>query len=125
MKVICYLRPQIDVATSSYTTGLKNGSDAEFDRFIDVNCSPRNTYYHYLGLVERWTNVFGKPNLTLRIFDTKVLVQGDIVRDFLKSINLNEFNGFDFPEKRNRALNLLGQEILRINNSYNYKFIFR
>lgn len=110
--VICYLRRQVDLAASYYSTGLKNGSVLSLREFVAKTCNPDNHYYNYLKLLGLWQKVFGEDTLVVRKFVAGMGSQESVVSDFLQQIN--------FPTKieevnlrRNTSLTPFGQRLLR------------
>ncbi|MCV3554124.1 hypothetical protein L8X50_08235, partial [Campylobacter sp. CNRCH_2013_0898h] len=62
---------------------------------------------------------FGKENLIVRLFDNNEFYQGDLLKDFIHSIDLEWDDEFIIPPKQNESLDLLGIELLRRLNSLN------
>lgn len=122
--VIVYLRPQVDVVTSLYSTFVRAGGIKTFDDFVISNCTKNNPYYNYDELLTKWSNSFGHENLKVRIFDKTHLLNGDIVSDFLSCINI-ESSSFQSIGKSNESLTPFGQEVLRLNNITNYTFLYK
>ena len=62
-------------------------------------------YFNYYEKLSLWRNIFGKKNLIVRCYDKKVLNGGEIITDFLHTLNippifnkkemLNKSNGFE------------------------------
>lgn len=124
IKVLCYLRPQIDVAISLYTTVLRSGAKISFEEFINRNCRVDNSYYDYEALLKRWSAVFSVRSIFPRIFEPDKLAKRDLVYDFLEFSGVNNSNTLVFYEKENESLTPFGQEVLRLNNIYPYDFIY-
>ena len=124
IKVLCYLRPQVDMATSLYTTVLRSGSKASFEEFMENHCKVDNIYYNYDLLLERWSNIFGKHSIFPRIFELNKLKNKDLVSDFLNFSNVETTETLHFFNRENESLTPMGQEILRLNNIYPYDFIY-
>lgn len=60
IKVICFLRPQIEVVTSLASTAARVGQYVNVD-FFDI--SSNNYYYKYNEILEKWCEVFGDKNV--------------------------------------------------------------
>ena len=84
--IIFYARRQDQLALSAYNTAVQGGRCADFD-FSTVTTS--GPYYDYLALAERWSNVFGANNVKPIIYDSAMLRQGDVVKDFESQIGLH------------------------------------
>ncbi|WP_157978183.1 hypothetical protein [Helicobacter burdigaliensis] len=57
------------------------------------------------------TNVFGKDNLIVRLFDKNEFKDGDLLKDFVDAIGLGWDENFIIPENQNEALDLLGMKL--------------
>ncbi|WP_428928131.1 hypothetical protein [Marinibacterium sp. SX1] len=66
IEVLCYLRPQIDMAVSMASTAARVRLRVDRDWFARV--TPTNVYYDYLRLYRRWADVFGDAAVTLTGF---------------------------------------------------------
>lgn len=82
VKIVCYFRPQEERAVSLHSTGLKMAATSELDhRLRGVNEGQyHNNYYEVAKL---WSEVFGKDNMELRIFNRHQLKNQDIRFDFV------------------------------------------
>ena len=110
--IIAYLRNPSETATSLYSTSIKSGSTMEdvpppTDTHFNIVCNHRET-------AKRFTAVFGRQNVILRLFRKEKFRQGSLIADIAGLMNL-ELKGQDlvFPEKQNESLSLLGLKILR------------
>jgi hypothetical protein len=61
IRVVVYLRPQVDLAVSFLGTAAKHGTRVTTSWFDDVQ--PGNTYYNYDALVGRWEEGFGEGSV--------------------------------------------------------------
>ncbi|EOI7656089.1 hypothetical protein ACMWC6_001534, partial [Campylobacter jejuni] len=57
-------------------------------------------------------------NLIIKLFSKNEFYQGDLLKDFIKTIGLEWDNNFIIPDKQNETLDLLGMEILNHFNNY-------
>lgn len=62
IEVICVLRPQVETVVSFAST-LSRGGEAITPKFFN-RCAPRNPYFNYIDLADRWSACFGPENLT-------------------------------------------------------------
>ena len=112
IKIIIYLRPQIDVAISHYSTSLKNGGTETLEEFIVTNCSLENYYYNYEEILALWAKVFGKENIIARLYDKNELFNNDLIDDFMNILNL-----YGLINKKtnnvNSSMNAIGQKLYR------------
>ena len=93
--VLCYLRRQDRHAISHHQEGAKPHRQAEGDLWGHApsalpDYSPaHDLYLDYDRRLGLWADVFGADKLTLRVYDRKLLKNGDIFADFLAAIGLN------------------------------------
>lgn len=119
--ILCYLRPQIDLAVSFYSTALKDGYvQNDIDAFINEYCVAENPYYNYDALLARYEEAFSIQNITPILFDRDRFHQNDLVLDFynhidpsLARIMRKEGNTF-IPS--NESVTILGQELINLLN---------
>ncbi len=95
VKVIIYFREPSEYLASSYSTLLKQGFSHEMmcpvGRALDRK-------YNYYAICKRWARVFGKENIIARVYARDALEGGDIRKDFLKLIGVEE-EGLDFTDR--------------------------
>lgn len=82
IKIVVYLRPQVDVAISLYSTALKSGNAIEFKDFIYERCVENSKYYNYFELLTRWDSVFGEGAVIPKIFKKDEFYNEDLLDDF-------------------------------------------
>lgn len=123
IQALVYLRPQVDLAGSYYSTALKTGSFIDLQTFVAEGCTSDNHYYNYARFLELWGCRIGKENLCVRRFGRSYLFQGDLVSDFCEAVGLpsREAKVLQRPEKLNESLTPLGQRLLRILNITHYR----
>jgi hypothetical protein len=113
IKIVCYLREQVATCISHYSTRIKTGDSDDLSTFIK-RCSPQNPYYNYLDLLDRWSAVFGKSNLIVRLFDKRALRNNDIVDDFFYTIKFEYVENTIIRSKaKNESLSYVGQCLLK------------
>ena len=122
VEVILYIRRQDKYAVSLYSTALKAGSVYDFT-FNHKN--PVNGRFDYYRMYSKWSEVFGKRYVDVRIFERDNFYKKDLTLDFLKAVGLHEsvINGTQWlmPAKANPSLNAFGQSYLRYYNAINPK----
>jgi len=109
--VLVYLRRQDRAAASLFSTALKSGRNQPTE-FKHLTSPGARRNFEYDHLCERWSNVFGKQNLNVRLFAPSFWSQGDLLVDFAEAIGLS-LNGLRLPLVENRSLNSQGFEFLR------------
>ncbi|GAA1732217.1 hypothetical protein GCM10009809_29640 [Isoptericola hypogeus] len=91
VRVICYLRPQVDLCSSLYSTALRVGHTIDFETFLE-QCHPGNPYYDYASLLDRWSSTFGRDSLTVRRYPQD-LRNGDLLDDFSQWLSIDNQAG--------------------------------
>ncbi len=121
-KVIVYLRPQVDVAVSRYSTNLKSGVAINSD--INQHLSDtfkRHGWYNYSTSLSIWDETFGLESMTVRLFDKGEFYRGDLIDDILNEVGgeaaVELRNQCQPPKTVNESITSLGQEILLSLNS--------
>jgi hypothetical protein len=111
-RAIIYLRRQDELVASHYSNSVKAGATYEF-------YYPRAIQWlDYLHVVDMWAQVFGKENLTIRVFEPQQLKDGDLVADFFSAIGFAHYSELVRPEDQNRSLNIHTVEFLRRLNAH-------
>jgi hypothetical protein len=79
--VVCYLRPQLEMRRSLYSTFVRMGYKSPLEDF-DADIDETSLYYNHEALVDRWARAFGRDRLLLREYARGKLHGADIIRDF-------------------------------------------
>lgn len=116
IKVYVYLRPQIEMAISLYSTVLRAGSKLKFTDFIQNNLSVDNRYYRYDILLDEWGAIFGDKNIFPKIFSRNSFLNQDLIDDFVEQLELSNIKQLKRVSNENESLNLMGQELYRASN---------
>ncbi|MGM0694993.1 MAG: hypothetical protein ACQEUN_16560 [Pseudomonadota bacterium] len=112
-RVVCYLRRQVDLLASYYSTVLKNGGTRELEEVARAVCRPGNAYYDYAGLLARWADEFGEGAICARRFDPAEWYGGSLVQDFLTCSGLGELApSLSAAPVHNESLTPEGQALL-------------
>lgn len=83
VQIIAYCRRQDRLAVSSHNTSIQGGAVNDFD-FTQIQNKP--SYFDYLSMMDRWASVFGKTNVSARVYERNRLVGKDIGHDFKTNI---------------------------------------
>jgi len=115
VEVYVYLRRQDKMACSLYSTALKCGHS--MDQILP-QVPDTDHYYNYEVLLDKWCEIFGKENITVRVFDRKELINGDLLSDFLNVSNSQniDLEKLVLPGMENESLLPPAQEYLRLCN---------
>jgi len=115
--IISYLRRQYDQAPSLYQEVVKGKVHLKFDKWIEKKL--KIGYYDYCYVLKRWEDRIPNAKLTIRAFYG--LIDKDVRKDILNSINFTNIEDLNFDEKynfKNVGIDTLGIEILRISNRF-------
>lgn len=128
IEVICYVREQSLVAASWYSTVVKSGNVRyknkipSFSDYLRVWCTRENHYFNYFNMLEKWSSVFGKENLNVRLFDKKLFVNSNLLDDFYSSVGLHNLDDFVKVSPKNESLSNLGLFLGRLINNFFPRF---
>jgi len=120
IKIIVYLRPQVEMAISLYSTALKVG---QYNSNILPKVNPEQSiYYNYEKLLILWSKVFKAENLIVRLFEQKEMFNGNVIEDLLTNVLAVRYQYGDLIHihKKNESITPVGQKIL---NSINKHFV--
>ncbi len=106
-RVIIYLRRQDEVVASHYSTAVRSGGTHEFNFSREIH------WVDYLHLLEMWAQVFGKENITVRIFEPQQLKDGDLLTDFFSIVGFRRQDKLSRPDNQNRSLDVHTLEFMR------------
>lgn len=123
IKVIVYLRPQVDYFDSFYKqyVKLEPCTYLEINDFMQTNeweyIRKLRDSCHYYHKLKEISDIIGKENLFIRVYE-KSQMNGSIFEDFLNTLNIEMDNEFLIPEKyRNVSLDCNMLELKRLINS--------
>jgi hypothetical protein len=111
-RVIIYLRRQDELAASHYSTAVRSGATYEF------NFPKEIIWFDYLKLLEMWAQVFGKENLSVRVFEPQQLKDRDLLADFFSTIGFTRYDELRRPRDQNRSFDRYVLEFLRRFNAH-------
>ncbi|TVO35965.1 hypothetical protein [Vibrio algivorus] len=109
IKIIVYLRRQDLHLISHYQEGSKPYRESEYRLWGNAIVPiPEYTLIHrkyldYHARIKLWSNVFGKDNVIIRIFEADNLVQNDSFLDFISTLNLN-YKKYNKPIRVNESV---------------------
>lgn len=91
--VVIYLRRQIDLAVSRFSTSSRQGRKAKLARPFD-----------YARVLHDWSAVFGREAIRPRLYSRDELVDGDVVADFIATAGLPQIRSRAQARERNPSL---------------------
>jgi hypothetical protein len=113
IEVIVYLRRQDEAVLSEYSTKVKTGHTERFA------LAPGHLIkYCYADLLDRWSEVFGREHISVRLFDRDAFEGSDLITDFLHFIHCPSSASFSRVPPRNISLDVVCLEYLRRLNRY-------
>jgi len=115
MFIVIYLRRQDEFLLSTYSTAVKSGLRWPLEVPTDFK---RGRRYDYWKLLSRWANVFGRDAMICRRFERSALKGGDVVKDFLQAVGLEDDPAFEHPPHQNESLDAASLEFMRLMNSH-------
>lgn len=113
VRVVCYLRRQVDMVVSHYSTVLRGGGHPSFIEHVERLLKPEQYYCNYKKLLETWEKVFGRKALIVKRFDRNMLHERGIVDDFMAVCELPIAGIEKRPDNANESVNHVGQVLLR------------
>lgn len=111
IKVIVYLRNQVDKFISDVNQTIKNAYRKNYR--INENWFVFNDYYRQ---IKKWESVFGEESVIVRGYDKESFPDGDVVADFCRLLNI-PYLGYDKKSPVNPSLQLPYLEVMRSFNS--------
>ena len=84
--ISCYVRPQVELVSSLYSTYLRGGGTANLKLFSRQYLQPDNHYCNYSAMLRKWAAVFDDAEIRVKEFDKKKLREGNIIVDFLDQL---------------------------------------
>ena len=119
IRILVYVRPQLDQITSLYSTTLRNGFCETIDEHVLRHMTPTfHRYYDIAGILARWQAVFGPEALLVRPYRAlPPQARGGAVADFCTLLGLrHDADGLSHPIETNSSIHAQGQELLRLFN---------
>ena len=114
IRIIVYLRAVRGLVTSLCTQTLKAGDAGDYARLPPQESHPWfRIVPDHRATLQRWGEVFGTGQLSVRRYERERLLGGDLLQDFMQTIGCPWEEGLEIPADCNQALNLLEMELLR------------
>ena len=127
--VVCYLRRQVEMMISAFSTRLKEGGDVNamipelFTNFIEYLSKGEELphYIDYKKILDLWSGQF--PDMVCREFSRETLIDGDVVKDFFALIAPEfDYSQLEIPQEQNQSLDGKVLELLAHINQHISKF---
>ncbi len=111
VRILVYVRPYGDWMVSQYAEHVKQGGNP---RDIDSYVEATSHHVSVLPNLSVWAEKFGWDKIWVRALDPRALVQGDVVRDCLEVLGLDQALADKRAERRlNTSLNWMRTEFIR------------
>ena len=110
--IIVYLRRQDELLIAAYSQMVKNNRTERF------NFLQKMRYADYAEILRLWSSVFGASNITVKIFEDKKMLCGDVRHDFLSVLGITDTSEFIWTERLNPSLGPEALEFKRLFNTY-------
>jgi len=85
VRVVVYVRRQVDVALSRFSTALKAGY-AEIEELPRLGTAM--VFYDYASMLDRWEAVFGREAIAVRSYESAHATYDGVIGDFLSLLNI-------------------------------------
>ncbi len=117
IRIIVYVRPQLDQLVSLYSTMLRGGYAHSLEDFVKARLAPNfRPYFDLCDVITRWSDVFGAENIIVRPYKG---VTGELgtLSDFCNLLNIDpKADGMVIEPQANSSINVAGQELLLMLN---------
>lgn len=113
-EVIIYLRDPVELAGSYYSTSVKAGITHKCPQPPDH--SRYNQLCDHQKTLELYEEIFGKENITARVFEKGSLREDSIVSDFSYLLGISDHHALHVPEAKNESLSSKGVMVQRALN---------
>lgn len=108
IQIVVYIRRQDELAVSRYSTMLKAGLARET---VINNTGEQEYFYDYWRFLQRWSAIFEKARMTVRIFEKGALKGDSVIADFCEATGVPALTHKD--KRENQSLLPPYQEFLR------------
>ena len=99
-----------------YYTLVSSGNTTEFSDYVDMQ--EERSFLAYRKIVERWSSVFGKDKIEVRLFDKQAFYENDLLADFAHVAGF-DMTGLKKVKSENlSSLDSASIEFLRLLNGY-------
>jgi len=112
VRVVCYLRPQIDLVASFHSTRVVNGAPVDFADTCAEFLRIDSPYSNYEWLLDRWATAFGADAIDVRTFDRSAFDRGSIVGDFARYLGVDDDVLVEPAGDANQSIGQVGQMLL-------------
>ena len=94
IRIIVYLRAQEKFIQSIYAQRVKRHKETESaEAFVEKRLT-QNSVLNYYDMLARFSNIFGKSNIIVRIYEKEQLTNNNLLEDFLDAIQIVDKSAF-------------------------------
>ncbi|WP_260377648.1 hypothetical protein, partial [Campylobacter hepaticus] len=116
IKIIIYLRPQEDMLASLYSENIK-GNYHIFNNSLSIKNNKLKHIFNYKYILKSYSYFFKKENIIVKIFHKDEFYKQNLIKDFIKILDIKWNNNFIIIDNQNQSLDLIGIELQkRLNN---------
>jgi hypothetical protein len=115
VRVLVYVREQREWLMSRYAQAVKRRRWTV--RLQDYILSVNRDRLNHARRIKPLVKIFGRENLSVRVFDGHSLIENDVRKDFLSTLGVDYANWSFRDTEINRSANLLEVELLRAMNA--------
>lgn len=101
VRLIVYFREPVSYHVSRFSTNVKGGRTNPLKK---PSKKQIENLYDYYGIVNRWAEVFGHDNITVRLFARENMKDGDVRQDFCQCLDFDT-SLFDFNDRVETSAN--------------------
>lgn len=120
IEIIIYLRRQDKFLASTYSTAIRAGSTEPFKIPSKETIEIR---YNYYNILNKFAKVFGKQKIKVRIFEPSKMIEGNLLKDFMNTVESEIDDSYSFISNLNTSLDVYSLEYVRILNKNLKKII--
>lgn len=113
ISILCYLREQSQLLSSSYSTEVKWHSPSSPEDYY-MQCHLDNPFFNYQEFLGRWENIFGFDKMIIRKFEKNRFLDKSLLNNFLQ--DFLPMNLLDDKIAKNVALTPVGQAVAQAIN---------
>ena len=113
VRIVLYIRPQLDQLVSLYSTVLRVGYKNSLDDFTKSRMKPAfRPYFNIRHIIRRWSEVLGEQNIIVRPYKAVSRKDGTL-GDFCDLLDLDLSDPqWQVPANTNTSISQAGQELL-------------
>lgn len=101
IRIVVYIRRQDLIAGSMISNAARVGHGKMLP---EGNQILHKHYYNFYKFINKWSEIFGKENIIIRIFERDQLKDNNLLTDFMQQSGVNPDRSFSMPGRMNASL---------------------